>query len=347
MPETGFLEVRIENESNFISNNLPYVVRDSRHGVVHRGLVGDASRTTLPVGLYSVAIVTPRGELASKLLHVEPNETNPVVFDDDVLDDMGVPSAAASDSSTDGAPPPPEAELVSMVGCTLTSKDDGYWTFAPEDNLDAVPTAVFNVGSTVWETSLPLNPAGTEPDLRSCCVSVINDAGTIRVRVSFDPRRRVSCMVDGLVHNHSTVSGATVLKNASDVLLTNKYSDPTGAVLGGLTLHGLGRVEDLEKWVGALDDSAWLPDGQILSAALLKKAPEAADRQRGLDMLLSATTKRPMYTDGLSLAMELLRRWNDDASMGARTERLERLADFSSHADWESVALCVDVTPGT
>jgi hypothetical protein len=51
-----------------------------------------------------------------------------------------------------------------------------------------------------------------------------------------------------------------------------------------------------------------------------------------------------MYTDGLSLAMELLRRWPDEESLPARTDRLASLARYSAYADWDSINLSVDIT---
>jgi hypothetical protein len=107
----------------------------------------------------------------------------------------------------------------------------------------------------------------------------------------------------------------------------------------------MGRTGEHPQWLANLArDFPWLPDGRILLAALLMKEAEPARRQPGLDALLSATTQRPMYTDGLSLAMELLRRWPDDESLPARTERLTELAKYSAYADWDSVNLSVDIT---
>ena len=70
------------------------------------------------------------------------------------------------------------------------------------------------------------------------------------------------------------------------------------------------------------------------------------ERARGLGLLLDATEARPLYTDGMSLATDLLRRWpvaegadGADGRAGERTERLERLAAYSCVTDWDSVAL--------
>ena len=48
---------------------------------------------------------------------------------------------------------------------------------------------------------------------------------------------------------------------------------------------------------------------------------------------------RPLYTDGLSLASDLLRRWPDTESSEARVQRLSFLSDFSCAARWDDVML--------
>jgi len=370
MSDPGFLEVTVENQSSFLSNNLPFVVRDAHHAVVQRGTVGSA-RTALPQGLYSVAVVTPRGEEATRLVQINPGQTAPLVFADEELDDepdqavgagpvhdvapppldVDLPPTMGAAAGLGGGRPavprpaaPTAAELVSTDRCTVTSQGVKGWQFAPEPSLDTVPTAVFRIGRQRWEVSLPLNPAATEPELSTCRVEVVTVDGRPRLRVGFARRRRVSRMVDGLLRNNEAASSGQVLDVATELLL-HKYSDPPGAVLGGLTLHRLGRLPEKKGWVENLArDFPWLPDGQVLCAALLLKDANDDERHRGLELLLAATRHRPLYTDGLSLATELLRRWPGTASERKRMGRLERLADYASYADWDSISLCVDIS---
>jgi hypothetical protein len=190
-----------------------------------------------------------------------------------------------------------------------------------------------------WEVSLPLNPEGAEPVLRQCRVRVETTAVVPRLEVGFGDRRRVCRMLVGMLRAHGVAGGAEMLDTAAGLLLS-KYSDPAAAALGGLTLHRFGRLQERQSWVENLSrDFGWLPDGRILCAALLQRDEDPTERARGLALLLDATAVRPLYTDGLSLGSELLRRWPGEDAMTLRTQRLTGLAVFSAGADWESVAL--------
>jgi hypothetical protein len=61
--------------------------------------------------------------------------------------------------------------------------------------------------------------------------------------------------------------------------------------------------------------------------------------------MLNATLNRPLYTDGLSLAMELLRRWPDDdpGSLEQRKKHLQGLAHLWANAEWDSVSLTTEL----
>jgi hypothetical protein len=217
--------------------------------------------------------------------------------------------------------------------------DDGGWTFLPAKDFDSVPTAMFDVAGRAVNVSLPLNPTAREPSLAGCRVVVVTTGAGPRLRVTFADGRRVSRMVDGLLRNNAVASGLGVLDAATELLL-HKYSDPPGAALGGLTLHRMGRLPERRPWVENLArDFPWLPDGRVLCAALLLRDPAKAEQQRGLSMLMGATRKRPLYTDGMSLAMELLRHWPDPRSEHLRRKNLSALAEYSAYADWNSVPL--------
>ncbi len=247
------------------------------------------------------------------------------------------------------APPPPAAppprghhlgELLDTHGCTAREVDDG-WVFTPDAQVDDVPTARFRLGDPVpWVVSLALNPAERgEDELRRCRVRVRQVAGEPdRPVATFSHERRVSRLIEGVVRHHQ-LGSADMIREASELLL-HKYHDPPAAALGGLTLHRLGRLHGRQDWVENLArDFPWLPDGQVLCAALLMRDDDPAERDRGLDLLLAATRQRPLYTDGLSLATDLLRRWPGDAHERARTHRLEGLADLACTADWDAVML--------
>jgi hypothetical protein len=42
--------------------------------------------------------------------------------------------------------------------------------------------------------------------------------------------------------------------------------------------------------------------------------------------------------------MKLLRRWPDEASKNQRHDMLDKLADYSAYADWDSVNLSIELS---
>jgi hypothetical protein len=231
------------------------------------------------------------------------------------------------------------AELIGTTACTLLTQDAGGWTFGPDQVLAAVPTATFRLDGRDWSASLPLNPQGRKEDEATCRVELDLSASLPRLGVRFTEQRRVGRAVDGMLRHHEVMAGAELLDQAASLLLA-KYSDPASAALGGLTLHRYGRLRERQDWIENLArDFAWIPDGRILLAALLMNDRDARDRDRGLGLLVDATEARPLYTDGMALATDLLRRWPDADRKDERAERLERLAAYACVTDWDSVPL--------
>lgn len=387
---SGQLVVRVDDDSMFLSDNLPYVVRDARLAVVARGTCGSPPLDLDP-GLYSVEVVTPSGTLRQEVVQVAAGAAPAEVV---VREDArpARPGRAAVAPPRAAAPPPPAMpppprapafpdlgapiDLEPMVGaeppmvgaepepagaepgeaavggpaagrpvltgtvaCTVEETDDEGWVFAPVLPLAEVPRASFEIDGQAWEISLPLNPVGHEPVLRQCRVRIEPPGSLLPLRVSFGDRRRVSRMLDGMLRDHAVSEGAELLDTAAELLMY-KYSDPASAALGGLTLHRFGRLGERRDWVENLArDFAWLPDAGILCAALLSRATEPDEQRRGLGLLLAAATRRPLYTDGLSLALELLRRWPGAERPDERMARLVVLADYAADTQWDAVPL--------
>jgi hypothetical protein len=331
MTDTGRLSVRVEDNSLWLTNNLPFVVRDASLTVVGRGTTSGPAMT-LPVGLYSVEAVTPRGRSMQELVRIDASTPVDVV----VTENSG---EATETENRDGMRGAVDATLTGTTACTLLTQDAGGWTFGPDQVLTAVPTATFRLDRRDWTASLPLNPQGRKEDEATCRVELDLSASLPRLGVRFTEQRRVGRAVDGMLRHHEVMAGAELLDQAASLLLA-KYSDPASAALGGLTLHRYGRLRERQDWVENLArDFAWIPDGRILLAALLMHDRDARDRTRGLGLLLEATEARPLYTDGMALATDLLRRWPDADRTDERMERLERLAAYACVTDWDSVAL--------
>jgi hypothetical protein len=338
---TGRLHVEVDAGSVFLRNNLPVVVRDAHGAVVHR--VTSGSTMMLPEGLYSVATVTPDGEGAVKHAHIGGAETTSVTFE---APGTVIEPTVPAGGFTPGVPFESYVSVESADGCSVATEDAAGWVFVPVDHLYSVPSAVFRIGNRRVRMSLPLNPSGSYP-LNSCRVDTVTTGSRTRLRMSFPPERRVTRLVDGLVRHGEIAAGIDVLQQATD-LLSMKYSDPPGAVLGGLTLDRMGLLGARSAWIENLArDFAWLTDGPVLLASLLRHDPSPEERERGLRLLVvAATSGRPMYTDGLSLLVELLRRWPDEASKSQRHDILDKLADYSPYADWDSVNLSVELPAG-
>ncbi len=333
---TGRLRVRVDDQSYFLSTSLPFVVRDARLAVVRRGVTGQPDLELVP-GLYSVEAITPRGRSMTELVQVGVGETSELV----VTEDSGREEDPQPAPGSRGGG---QAELLATQGCALTVRDASGWEFGPDQTLLAVPTATFDVDGRQWVVALPLNPVARRPEEATCRVEVGTDPGASWLGIRFSPKRRVGRTLDGLLRHHEVMSSGALLDEASELLL-HKYSDPAAAALGGLTLQRLGQLRQRQRWVENLaEDFEWIPDGRVLLAGLLML--ERADLDRGLDLLLAATSERPMYTDGLSLATELLRRWPGEERKDERMARLGALAEYSCVADWEAVALTTrsDVT---
>jgi hypothetical protein len=374
--QPGTLEFEVHSESWLMQTSLPYIIRDSRLAVVREGTVRDGS-TDIPEGLYSIDVMTPSGAPIALPVQVRAGETTLVeVANQTAVGHIVTPHGAKHlsrpwsqhESNVDifvsqtGAFDPQSIDVeavsdpvskfgvISTTRCEVAEIYSARFVIAPlkglDDGgtLDAVPTAIFSLGDRQYEMSLPLNPHG-ERGMAECEVARVREYGRDRLRMSFVPGRDVCAMMDGLLRN-DTAHTAVDLVDAGSELLFEKYADPAGAALGGLALHSIGRLTRRHQWVENLAaDFPWLPDGQILCAAVLIANPEAAERTRGLEMLLNATMRRPLYTDGLSLAMDLLRRWPDDVPeyLRYREAQLYGLAHLWRSAEWDSVNLTTDV----
>jgi hypothetical protein len=316
------------------------VVRDAHGAIVDRLTPGSITRR-LPAGLYSVATVTPDGEGTVKHARIGNAETTSVTFEapETVID----PTTPKRSVTQELISLPALASVESADGCTVTTEDEAGWVFVPTDYPHSVPSAVFRIEGRRVLMSLPLNPRDSYPQ-NSCRVDVVWTGHRWGLRMSFPLERRAARLVDGLVRHGEIAAEVGLLEEATG-LLSDKYYDPPGAALGGLTLDRMGKLQQRWQWVENLArDFDWLPDGPVLLASLLRRAKSPDERQRGLGLLLEAASKRPLYTDGLSLLMELLRRWPDEGSKLDRLDMLGKLADYSAYADWGSVNLSVELS---
>ncbi len=343
----GRLEIRVSSDSSFLQRRLPIEIRDSDQQLVE-ALRGDRPAVALAPGLYSVSAVLEDGAVHQRHVHIQPGTTERVEFTPREaaplafsVAEEGVILRGGVRGIGDGGAAGDEAVVVEPVGgAREVSRQDGRWVFAPRGGLESVPFARVTTPSERFEVSLPVNPQGHYP-LNSCEVEARPGRRSLRLRVRLAPERRVASALERMVESGHVAHSAAVAQEAME-LLSQKYQDPVGAAFGGLLLHRLGRLEARSRWLERLARSfPWLPDGQVLFAALLARSDDGDERRRGLDLLLAAAPRRMMFADGLSLALDLLRRWPDKSRPEERQRLLGEISPVAARARWHATVLTV------
>lgn len=222
------------------------------------------------------------------------------------------------------------------------------WEFQPKGAMRSVATALFEFGGAQWRVSLPLNPGWNEDS--GCVVAPLAELPratqlrTAPVRAGFSPRREIAATLEGRLLHNTEASEPGLLEEATH-LLKGKYRDPTAAALGGLVLHRLGGLRSSTGWLENLSrDFPWLPDGRILLAGVLSESREKSDNQRALKLLLEASRHRPLFTDALALALDILTRWPGKVTPARRTAS-GALSALAARADWSSICLATIEDP--
>ena len=362
----GEVRIRSDADSYFLSEHVPHEIRDSSLRLV--ATVDGTGTTPLDPGLYVVDTMSPDGSRQSRPVEVVAGETVDILVSgatsvsaapdrtigreslayptmstmprstspgDDVDAISSVLSASHSRS-------PDEFELLSLESCVLVAEDADSLTFEPAQVIEATPTATFSVGADVVSISLPIHDRASYP-LNSAVVEVDRSRrGRVRLISRFAPERRVANTLDRLLGSGAVIEADRLFSAATD-LLFGKYQDPPAAAFGALTMHRLGRLHERPDWIENLARGfTWFPDGKILLAALLRDDPDPAERARGRSLLIEAATMRPMFTDGMSLMMTLLRRsaTDDDGDEAQELLRMLAVAAASAHLD----AMCLTTT---
>ncbi|MBA3359995.1 MAG: hypothetical protein H0T94_00750 [Acidimicrobiia bacterium] len=354
----GMLRISFRTNSNWLKTNLPGEVRDAQHRMQAR--FQGPSDLPLLEGLYLVTATLPGGMPIEKVVTVTGGEDTFVTFespkehrppdpavmrgvDGDPVEVDDYPDPYSDDESTTLFSTSPGDEPLQSVSLVDTHEGEpstvsGGWSFVPAGVPASTPFATFDVGGSHVVTSLPLNPQGRYPD-NACVVACVALGDATRIVTSFARQRRVASTLEGVIRT-GVLSTTTHLLDQASELLYSKYNDPAAAALGALTLHRIGHLVERTDWVENLArDFPWIPDAGVVLAAVLSTHKSSAERARGLEALLSASKCRPMFTDGLSLAADLLRRWPDQMNPARRAESLAAVNKMAEQADLDSITL--------
>ena len=233
-----------------------------------------------------------------------------------------------------------DVTLVAMVGCALQSSAGARLLFRPDGDIDEPAHVTFEIADQRAVMSLPICPQASFP-LGGAVVTAVGVAsGDVRLVAGFTDQRRVATVIDAMSGVGSHGDSDSLVHDASS-LLFHRYSDAPAAALGALMMQRLGQLDQRELWVSNLaTDYAWLPDGKALHASLLRDGDDG-ERRVGLHLLLEAAAQRPMFTDGLSLMISLLRRWPGDERAEERRAAIDRLGAYMVAADLDAVCLTV------
>jgi len=244
----------------------------------------------------------------------------------------------ASLSSTEPEPETgPVAQLIEVSGASLMRETRTLWVFECAPDLDSVPTALFQINEQRTLISLPISPEREFPH-NSCVVKVEETrTGGAHANAWIASERTVANALQNMLASGYVLRAAEVADDGVE-LMRYKYSDPTGAALGALILHKVGRLGKLTSWVENLArDFDWLPDGKVMLAILLQNDESRIDQ--ALELALGASAQRMLYSESYSLLLDLLRRWPRESDYEVRQQAISKLASLAPYIDWESICL--------
>lgn len=186
------------------------------------------------------------------------------------------------------------------------------WGFCADG--ERLGVAEFSGDGNIWSVSLPtfVRAAHEAADVRAgvcdCTVRFRESGAGVMPLALIASWRTVASTVQHMLLEHRYEQAASVAELAKELLMY-KYSDPVGATLGALVLHGIGKLREKEDWLKNLALAfRWLPDGRILRAALLLASKDETERNSAFDMLLACVEERALFTESYSLLLTLLRR---------------------------------------
>lgn len=350
MSTLGKISVHVESDSASFGYQIPVDIRDRNLRIVKGGTT-DRLFEVKP-GVYQVSAVMEDGREHSQLVRVTKGETANVEIrvpqkkaetdpvskvrrttrpryeaprftqKVDTIDDVETASVAAEF----------EVRLVDVQGANTVRETRTLWIFECQADVDQVPTATVRIGDTLSEISLPTSPGGA-PTPNLCAVRVEDSTTGPSATAWISPERSLANALQNMLASGKVLHAAHMADQATE-LLHDKYSDPTGATLGALILHKVGRLNRLQSWVENLvSDFGWIPDAKVLLAVML--FDDRSDLQGALNLATEASQQRMLFTECYSILLDLLRRWPKKYEWELRVPSLMALTERSAYIDWK------------
>lgn len=350
----GHLKVNVDSTSVYFSTNAPIEIRDSSMRLVRHE--DNTRKFKLPPGLYQVSAVLEDGRVHKRLVElweggysevkisVPKEQVTSEKYRQTQKKDLPYYEAprftqrieTIDDTVAETVAPELDVQLLDLEGASLVRETRTLWIVNCDHEVSAVPTAKIKIGNKETAISLPTSPQGS-PTANTCAVRIDGSPSGVHATAWISPERTVANAFQNMLASGQLLHAARMADDAVE-LLRDKYSDPTGAVLGALILQKFGRLAKLESWVDNLArDFAWIPDGKILLATL--KVSKRTDLDTALQLAIDASKQRMLYTESYSILLDMLRRWPRESD---RTIRYDAMADLASHSpfiDWDSICL--------
>ncbi len=121
-----------------------------------------------------------------------------------------------------------------------------------------------------------------------------------------------------------------------EALLHDKIENPMGAAVGGYYLIKMRAWDRMHEWpANFVSLIPWLPDAAVIHGVQLLEQPDRTDRDRAPEVLIEAAQRGvPVFTIGLRLLYESLRRLLSVRRDSALSEAFDFIAGYADAADW-------------
>jgi hypothetical protein len=220
-----------------------------------------------------------------------------------------------------------------LQSAAIVSVGETEWTLRGSDLHQGVASASVSVDGVLWRISLPLSS-----EHEQCLLRIDPRLSSTPVTAWIAPDRTTASALQNMLLKGEYSALVPLAERATD-LLRHKYDDPTGASLGALILHKVGRLAPYTDWLENLArDFSWIPDSKVFLASLL--VDDREDLYRALELAIDAATTQMLFSETLSILLDMLRRWPYPEMTEPHRTLIEDLARDCVYVSSTSLFLC-------